>query len=115
MLTTSLGIAGLGGLQVLPQALGAAFYFARPENGWSESHPAGSALAHAYLAMTWVWFPMLMGWAAKAAILRSGGMKLYRAWIPLFLGLILGDIVIGVLWSLVGAALGIDIYMFFPG
>jgi hypothetical protein len=65
--------------------------------------------------MTWVWFPMLLGWAAKGIILRFGGMKLFRAWIPFFLGLILGDIVIGVLWSLIGAALGMDIYMFFPG
>jgi len=77
--------------------------------------PAGFALAHAFLALTWVWFPMLLGWAAKGTILRFGGMKQFRAWIPFFLGLILGDIVIGVLWSLVGALLGIDIYMFFPG
>jgi hypothetical protein len=35
-------------------------------------------------------------------------------WIPFFLGL-LGDVVIGVLWSFVGAALDIDICMFFPG
>jgi ABC-type nickel/cobalt efflux system permease component RcnA len=78
-------------------------------------HPAGFALAHAFLALTWVWFPMLLGWAAKAIILRFGGMKQYRAGIPFFIGLILGDIVIGVLWSLIGAALGMDIYMFFPG
>jgi hypothetical protein len=58
---------------------------------------------------------MLLGWAAKAIILRFGGMKQYRAGIPFFIGLILGDIVIGVLWSLIGAALGMDIYMFFPG
>ena len=82
---------------------------------WWPFHPTGFALAHAFLAMTWVWFPMLMGWAAKAIILRYGGMKLYRAWIPFFLGLLLGDVVIGVLWSFVGAALDIDIYMFFPG
>jgi hypothetical protein len=76
---------------------------------------AGYALAHAFLAMTWVRFPMLMGWAAKALILRYGGMKLYRARIPFFLGLPRGDVVIGVLWSFAGAALDIDIYMFFPG
>ena len=82
---------------------------------WWPFHPAGFALAHAFLALTWVWFPMLLGWAAKGTILRFGGMKQFRAWIPFFLGLILGDIVIGVLWSLVGGALGMDIYMFFPG
>ena len=61
--------------------------------------PAGFALAHAFLALTWVWFPMLLGWAAKGTILRFGGMKQFRAWIPFFLGLILGDIVIGVFSS----------------
>jgi hypothetical protein len=78
-------------------------------------HPAGFALAHAFLALTWVWFPMFIGWAAKAIILRFGGMKQYRAGIPFFLGLILGDIVIGVVWSLIGAALRMEISMFFPG
>jgi hypothetical protein len=58
---------------------------------------------------------MLLGWAAKAIILRFGDIKQYRAGIPFFLGLILGDIVIGVVWSLIGAVLGMDISMFFPG
>ena len=40
-----------------------------------------------------------------------------QGWQPyaIFLGLPLGDVVIGVLWSFAGAALDIDIYMFFPG
>jgi hypothetical protein len=96
-------------------AITAALVYLRGQLLWWPFHPTGFALAHAFLAMTWVWFPMLLGWAAKAIILRYGGMKLYRAWIPFFLGLLLGDVVIGVLWSFVGAALDIDIYMFFPG
>ena len=82
---------------------------------WWPFHPSGYVLAHAGLAMTWVWFPMLMGWALKSVILRYGGMKLYRAWIPFFLGLVLGDIGIGVLWALIGAALNMNVYLFFPG
>jgi len=42
-------------------------------------------------------------------------MKLYRAWIPFFLDLLLGDIVIGVHWSLIGVWLDVNVYMFFPG
>ena len=72
-------------------------------------------LAHAGLTLPWVWFPMFMGWVVKAAILRYGGMKLYRAWIPFFLGLLLGDIVIGVVWSIIGVLLDVNVYMFFPG
>ena len=63
-------------------AITAALVYLRGQLLWWPFHPTGFALAHAFLAMTWVWFPMLMGWAAKAIILRYGGMKLYRAWIP---------------------------------
>lgn len=100
---------GVGG------AITAALIFLRSRLLWWPFHPAGFAMAHAGLTMAWAWFPMLMGWAAKATILRWGGMKLYRAGVPFFLGLLLGDIVIGVLWSVVGALLNIDVYMFFPG
>ena len=106
---TSLQWIGVGA------AITAALISLRGRLLWWPFHPAGFALAHAFLALTWVWFPMLLGWAAKGIILRFGGIKQFRAGIAFFLGLILGDIVIGVLWSLVGAALGMDIYMFFPG
>jgi hypothetical protein len=82
---------------------------------WWPFHPSGFALAQAGAAMQWVWFPTLLGWGVKSVILRYGGMKLYRAWIPFFLGLLLGDIVIGVVWSLIGAVLDVNVYMFFPG
>lgn len=72
-------------------------------------------MAHDGLSRAWAWFPMLLGWSAKATILRWGGMKFYRAGVPFFLGLLLGEIVIGVLWSVAGALLNIDVYMFFPG
>jgi hypothetical protein len=100
---------GVGG------AITAALIALRGRFLWWPFHPAGFALAHTTLSMAWAWFPMLMGWTAKALILRFGGMKLYRAGIPFFLGLLLGDIVIGVVWSIFGALLDLDIYMFFPG
>ena len=39
MQTTSLGLAGLGQIQFLNQALGGAFYYATDENGWKRFHP----------------------------------------------------------------------------
>src|SRR4029453_9777852 len=45
---------------------GAAFF-------WWPFHPAGFAMAHAGYTMPWVWFPTLLGWGAKALILRYGG------------------------------------------
>jgi hypothetical protein len=106
---TSIQWIGIGG------GVTAALVHLRTRFLWWPFHPSGYVLAHAGLAMTWVWFPMLMGWALKSVVLRYGGMKLYRAWIPFFLGLILGDIGIGVIWALIGAALNMNVYLFFPG
>jgi hypothetical protein len=106
---TSIQWIGMGG------AITAALVYLRGQFLWWPFHPSGFVLAHAGLAMTWVWFPMFMGWLAKAAILRYGGMKLFRAAIPFFLGLLLGDIVVGVLWAIAGTVLNMEIYMFFPG
>jgi hypothetical protein len=82
---------------------------------WWPLHPAGFALAQAGAAMQWVWFPTFLGWLAKAALLRYGGMPLFRRAIPIFLGLLLGDIVVACLWSIVGVMLNTQMYMFFPG
>jgi hypothetical protein len=96
-------------------AVAAALIVLRGQFFWWPFHPAGYALAQAGSAMQWVWFPTLIGWGVKAVLLRYGGMKLYRSWIPFFLGLLLGDIVIGVVWSLIGVLLDVNVYMFFPG
>ena len=82
---------------------------------WWPFHPAGFALAQAGAAMQWVWFPMLLGWGAKALILRYGGIQTFRRCLPFFLGLILGDIVIASLWAIAGLVLHTRMYMFFPG
>jgi Ca2+/Na+ antiporter len=93
----------------------AALVYLRGRVLWWPLHPSGFAMAHAGLTLAWVWSPILIGWAVKTIILRYGGMKLYRAWVPFFLGLLLGDIVIGVIWSIIGAVLDVNVYMFFPG
>ncbi len=82
---------------------------------WWPFHPAGFALAHAGYSLPWVWFATFLGWLAKALILRYGGMKFYRACIPWFMGLLLGDIVICCMWSVLGVVLDTQMYMFFPG
>lgn len=80
---------------------------------WWPFHPIGYAIAGTF-TMDWLWFPTLVGWAIKALTIRYGGMKLYRGMIPFFIGLILGDYVIGGLWSLVGLAFDIRVYRCFP-
>jgi len=82
---------------------------------WWPLHPAGFAMAQAGYALHWTWFPTFLGWAAKGLLLRYGGMKLYRRAVPVFLGLIFGDVLIACLWSILGVALDTSMYMFFPG
>ena len=68
---------------------------------WWPLHPVGYALANTY-TMDKVWVPFLIAWVAKAAVLRYGGPKLYQRLLPLFLGLIAGDLFNGGFWTLVG-------------
>lgn len=78
--------------------------------GWP-FHPIGYAMAGIW-ATKIIWGPFLIAWVLKIAVLRYGGHKLYRAAVPLFLGLVLGDLVLGMLWSLVGMVFGIKTYSF---
>ncbi len=75
-------------------------------------HPAGYALAVSF-AVDYFWFPLLLAWALKFAVLRVGGVGGYRRAIPFFLGLILGDLAVGGLWMIFGVATGRQVYMFF--
>ena len=64
-------------------------------------HPLGFLMANAYGDAASCWFPMLIVWILKASILRAGGLKLYRAGMPLFLGLAIGHFLIGgILWPI---------------
>jgi uncharacterized protein DUF6785/uncharacterized protein DUF6784 len=80
---------------------------------WWPFHPVGYALAGTF-TMEWLWFPTLVGWMVKALTIRYGGMRLYRTLMPFFIGLILGDYVIGGLWALIGLAFDIRVYRCFP-
>ncbi|MFA0768047.1 MAG: hypothetical protein OXFUSZZB_001375 [Candidatus Fervidibacter sp.] len=64
-------------------------------------HPFGYAVANTH-TMDKVWLPFLIAWAVKTFVLRYFGSKTYRALVPFFVGLILGDFAHGGLWTLVG-------------
>jgi len=65
-------------------------------------HPLGYAAATAYGSL--LWGPFFVVWLVKVIILKFGGMKLYRAAIPFFLGLALGHFfTAGLVWGLLGA------------
>jgi len=46
---------------------------------------------------------MLLAWVLKIVTVHYGGRKLYRRARPLFLGLILGEFMAAVTWTLLGS------------
>jgi hypothetical protein len=60
-------------------------------------HPIGFALGPVWI-MSQIWFSAFLAWLFKAVMLRYGGMKVYTAFRPLFLGLIMGQYALNVLW-----------------
>ncbi|PIX37729.1 MAG: hypothetical protein COZ57_32815, partial [Armatimonadetes bacterium CG_4_8_14_3_um_filter_66_20] len=63
--------------------------------------------------LIWVWFPFMLAWIAKGLILRYGGQETYRRMIPFFLGLVLGDYVIGSIWAILSPLLNYQGYQIF--
>lgn len=86
---------------------------ARLRLAWFPFHPLGYAVANSW-GMAQIWLPITIGSVLKAVIMRYGGLRIYRRAAPIFLGLILGEMLVGCFWSLYGIALGIRAYDFWP-
>ena len=78
---------------------------------WWPFHPVGYAVSSSW-SLNIIWLPLLIAWIVKLLLLRYGGLKLYRDSLPFFLGLILGEFVVGSLWTIIGIVLGIPSYGF---
>lgn len=78
---------------------------------WWPFHPVGLAVSSSW-AMQLMWFSLLVAWVAKYAIMRGGGLRAYRAALPFFLGLILGEFVVGSVCNLAGIFFGFELYRF---
>ena len=63
--------------------------------------------------MDYFWFAFFISWVLKSLILRHGGIRAHRRAIPLFFGLILGDYIVGSLWSVVGIIFHREVYAIF--
>lgn len=76
---------------------------------WWPFHPGGYVLTTG-AGFGREWFAVFISWGIKAIILKTGGVRLYRQAVPLFLGLILGDYTLGCVWSLIGIAFKMPTY-----
>lgn len=74
-------------------------------------HALGYAIAGDY-SMNFLWFSLFLSWICKSLVLRYGGLRAYRAGLPFFFGLTVGEFVMGGIWTLVGLALGVPSYSF---
>jgi hypothetical protein len=79
--------------------------------GWP-LHPIGYLLCFSF-TMQKIWFSVLLGWSAKAMIVRFGGPDLYNRAKPAFVGVIIGEAAAAACWlvvSLVLKMLGLPFY-----
>lgn len=84
-------------------AIGAAIALAlaamRSRFYWFPFHPLGFALSGSWTMIVF-WFPCLAAWVIKTLVLRYGGMRMFRQLRPLFLGMVLGEFTMAVLFTL---------------
>jgi hypothetical protein len=78
---------------------------------WWPLHPIGFPIASSW-TMSYFWFSIFLSWAIKRAILKYGGLGMYRRAAPLFLGLILGEFAMGGLWDVIDRISGVLMYRF---
>ena len=72
---------------------------------WWPLHPLGF-LAQGGWIMRQLWFSFFLAWAAKTAVLRYGGQSKYRSTRVLFIGIIVGLLVVGGLWLIIDSLTG---------
>jgi hypothetical protein len=80
---------------------------------WFPFHPVGYAVSSSW-SLSLLWLPLLIAWMIKSVMLRYGGLRVYRQAMPFFLGIILGECVVGSLWMLIGIVFHIPTYAFWP-
>ena len=68
---------------------------------WWPIHPIGYLTAYSS-AMRILWVSFFMGWVCNALCMRYGGITLFRKLQYFFIGLIIGDFLMGGGWALVG-------------
>jgi hypothetical protein len=84
-------------------------YAMRSRFFWWPFHPMGYVLAPMWFTHH-LWMSVFVAWTIKALILRYGGLRAYAKALPFFLGLVLGDCVIGSIWALLNLLFGIPTF-----
>jgi len=109
--------AGFDWARVVAIIFGFGFYFGlqtvRSIWVWWPIHPAGFALSTTYYMM-FLWMPMLVAWLAKSIASRYAGRGAVRHLQAIAFGLILGDVMMGSIWTVYSAITRVETYTFWP-
>ena len=91
------------GLASISVGFGAVLFFAfmRQKFLWWKLHPAGYAISNS-MDINIFWVSILVGFTLKWLLIKYGGIKKYQQARPFFLGLILGEYIIGSIWTIIG-------------
>ncbi len=82
---------------------------------WWPFMPAGYVMSGVRGAsMDLLWMSVFIAWLVKLLLLKYGGPNLYRPAVPFFIGLVLGDFMMGSFWNLYGTLFGVRVYHFWP-
>ena len=81
---------------------------------WLSIHPLGFLIAGGGELPGDLLLPLVICTVSKWLLLKHGGIRSYRRAVPFFLGLVLGDFMIGSGWSLLSILLNIETYEFYP-
>lgn len=103
--------AGIAAM-VVGAAIGLALMIAHTQiPGWP-LHAMGFAISGSW-SMNLVWFPLFMAWVLKLGTIRYAGIKGYRVALTFFMGLIVGEAIVGIGWAFVRLFNDQPIYNFF--
>lgn len=78
---------------------------------WWPFHPLAFALTSSW-EINLVWLPLFLAWLTKVCILRYGGRGGFQRSIPFFMGLIIGQFVLGSLLNIYGIIMQVPTYQF---
>jgi hypothetical protein len=68
---------------------------------WWPLHPIGYLTTYSS-AMRILWFSYFIGWLCNTLVLRYGGVNRFKEVRRLFVGLVVGDMVMAIIWLIVG-------------
>ncbi len=76
-------------------------------------HPVGYAISSNW-CMTNMWLSITVAWIIKSLLVKYGGLRAYRRAVPICLGVILGECVMGTIWMLISTFTGQKTFIVWP-